>query len=313
VTVFADKPTVVAGGPDGNSIKFELTQNGKPLPSAVAFAKLSTGVLQQNSSERVSAVFPVINTTIKPGDKLGIEISFYGLNPEAAPTVKYKVGGDSNTRLVFIIHLASLAEVELPPEVGPWDIRPLEGFDFREAKKKDATVTEVTLQAFQFGFQGAPVVVANGSKVVLHLYVDESFSASQEGHGAHAHGAPASGGGEHAGHVAWDQVTMAALHGFNLASLDPKLHTVLFDSLVVTMNLTADRPGNYTFMCTVFCGSGHGTMLDRLTIQGPPAPAESSGPPALAPPTAKTPALAVGGMLVALLVAAVAYPRQGRR
>lgn len=304
LTVLAQQATVVAGGPNGSALEFALLLNGKQVPGALAYAALSSTVLQPGTKEKVGALFPAVEAKLRPGDVLGLQVRFFGLNPEQAPAVAYQVGGATNSRLVFQARLASMRDVDLPPEVGPWDVQPLDDFDFRAAARRDPAVKEFTLEAFQFGFHGAPVVVPNGSRVVLHLYVNESYSASQEGHGGHGGHGP----GEAAG--AWDQVQVAPLHGFNLGAYDGKLQTVLFDSLVVTLEFTADRPGNYTFLCTVFCGSGHGTMMDRLSVAGAALQeqeqAQGQPAPAAPQPAARTPAPSAPLVLAAVGGAALA-------
>lgn len=262
----AQEASLVAGGPEGAALKVELAKNGEPVEGAMGLFRLGSTLLQPGEEHRVKLFLPQVEAAFAPGDALGLRVSYYGLNPAERPAIAYKVGGETESRLGLNLRLASMDELDVPAEVGPWPVAPLGEFDFQAAARKDPSAKVFTLRAFQFGFQGAPVVVPNGTKVVLQLYVDESLSGNAEGHDAHGgHGAMA---GDPA--VPWDQSPVTALHGFSLAGLDPRLQTVLFDSLVVTLTFQADKPGDYTFMCTVFCGTGHGTMLDRLTVLPPP-------------------------------------------
>jgi hypothetical protein len=263
VEVFAKvtAPTVVAGGPEGAAFLVQLLHNGEPVEGASSLQKVASGVLTPSEENlQIRLFIPQVDLALAPGDTIGVAISYYGLNTEALPAIAYVVGGDQGSRIGFRLRMASLSELSIPKEAGPWAIAPLEGFDFAAAAKKSPDAKVFTLKAFQFGFHGAPIVVPNGTQVILQLTIDETLSTAGEGHEAHAHGDT---------NASWDQNIVAPLHGFSLQSYDPALSTVLFDGLVTTLTFHAERPGNYTFMCTVFCGSGHGTMLDRLTIEGP--------------------------------------------
>lgn len=261
------QPTLVAGGPDGVAFEVQLTHNGEPVDGASTPVKLDSTLLQPGPLAKMKVFLPQAELSLAPGDTFGLSVKFYGLNPEGQPTVQYDVGGETGSRMIFRLRMASLDEVDLPREqLGAGTVAPLEGFDFQGESKKDPTVKEVALKAFQFGFRPAPIVVPNNTRVVLHITVDETLSSSTEGHDAHGHAA---------GNLSWDQNIATPLHGFSLASYDASLNTVEFDGLVTTLKFTADRPGNYTFICTVFCGTGHGRMLDTLVIQGiAPPPGE---------------------------------------
>jgi cytochrome c oxidase subunit 2 len=56
------------------------------------------------------------------------------------------------------------------------------------------------------------------------------------------------------------EVTM----GFNLA--DFNLRTDIVPGKVVSLELTPDRTGTFTFLCDVFCGSGHEDMSGMLIV-----------------------------------------------
>lgn len=304
LTAKATSPTLVAGGPDKAAFRIELALNGQPVKGASSVQTADTPLMNTGDERKMTMFLPTaeLGIALSPGDKLSLQVSFFGLNPEGNEGMTYMVGGEGGSRVGFRLRMASLDEVEVPKEVGPWPIAPLEGFDFSAALKANPGARVVTLRSFQFGFNGAPVVVANGTKVILQMYVDESLSSSSEGHEAHGHGAPAD--------LAWDANRPEPLHGFSLATYDPKLSTVLFDGLVVTMDFTAARPGNYTFLCTVFCGSGHGAMLDRLEVLGPVgAPPETQGQPQ----TPAEPPKAAPGPEVALVAAGLALLALGLR
>ena len=272
-----DNPTVIPGpplgGPNGAAFHIQLTYNGAPVNGSESFAMASSTVLlpgQQMLHYKVFLPQPD-NLTLAPGDQLGVALTFYGTNPNG-DALSYLVGGDAAnaSRMALTLRYPALSEVLIPPEVGPWPMVPLEGFDFGAAAKAHPGARVFTLLAHQYGFSGAPVVVDNGTEVILQLYVDEALSTDPNGHAAHNHSAPPG--------LAWDGNYVTALHGFSLVSFKPGLSTVLSDNLVVTMHFTADKPGNYTFLCTVFCGSGHGGMLDRLEIRGPVPPPAGENP-----------------------------------
>lgn len=256
------QPTLVAGGPEGNAFTVQLTHNGEPVEGAATSSQVESSLLQPGEPQRLKIFLPQKEVLLAPGDAFGVQVTFYGLNPEGQPAVHYVVGGETGSRLIFRLRMASLDEVDLPrDQLGAGTLAPLEGFDFQQESKKDPRVKEFALKAFQFGFRPAPIVVPNNTKVVLHITVDESLSTANEGHDAHGHmGNP---------NLGWDANEVVPLHGFSLASLDPRLSTVEFDGLVTTLKFTAVGPGNYTFICTVVCGTGHGRMVDKLVIEGP--------------------------------------------
>lgn len=294
--VLAEQPSVVLGGPEGASFLVELTHNGQPVEGAASLQQTS-GALIAPGQFRFRLFFPQPDILLAPGDAFGLRVTYFGTVAEAQPALYYVLGPEL-TRMQFKIRLASLAELRIPSEVGPWPVALVEGFDFEAAAKKNPDAKVFTLRAFQFGYRGAPIVVPNGTKVILQLLVDESLSTAGEGHGGGHHAGGA--GATEAGPGAWDEpAPLTPLHGFSLAGLDPRLHTVLPDGLVVTMPFVADKPGNYTFLCTVVCGSGHAGMMDRMTIEDPPEPQ------ALAP-TELGPAKPIPGVSAVALLAIVA-------
>ena len=52
--------------------------------------------------------------------------------------------------------------------------------------------------------------------------------------------------------------------GFNLA--DFNLRTDIVPGKVATLQLTPDKTGSFTFLCDVFCGSGHEDMNGTLVV-----------------------------------------------
>lgn len=64
----------------------------------------------------------------------------------------------------------------------------------------------------------------------------------------------------------------------------------------VTVNFVAHSPGTFTFFCNFFCGSGHGSMFGRMTVNAVTAAAPSidSFTPANAPTTGGTVVLITG-------------------
>jgi len=52
--------------------------------------------------------------------------------------------------------------------------------------------------------------------------------------------------------------------GFNLA--DFNLRADIVPGKVATLNFTPDKTGSFTFLCDVFCGSGHEDMSGTLIV-----------------------------------------------
>jgi cytochrome c oxidase subunit 2 len=52
--------------------------------------------------------------------------------------------------------------------------------------------------------------------------------------------------------------------GFNLA--DFKLRVDIVPGKVATLDITPDRTGTFTFLCDVFCGTGHEEMSGALVV-----------------------------------------------
>ncbi|HJW11405.1 MAG TPA: cupredoxin domain-containing protein [Albitalea sp.] len=52
--------------------------------------------------------------------------------------------------------------------------------------------------------------------------------------------------------------------GFNLA--DFNLRTDIMPGKVASLDLTPDKTGTFTFLCDVFCGSGHEDMSGTLIV-----------------------------------------------
>lgn len=294
-------PSIVAGGPEGAAFEIQLTHNGEPVEGAVSTQKLPSTLVQAGQSHRMKLFLPQPDLTVAPGDTLGLQVRYFGLNPEGSPAVQYDVGGEQGSRMVFRLRMASFDQLDVPKEVGSWPVAPSEGFDFAAAQKANPTAKVVTLKAHHWGFQGAPVVVPNGTRLILQLTIDESFAEpSTESHESGAEAPPA---------AAWDENLLTATHGFSLASLDPRLSTVLVDGLVITMAFDAIGSGNHTFICTVFCGSGHGRMLNRLTIEGPQAD-QPLNPQQSADPAKGAPGFEGLALLAALGIAGVVARRR---
>jgi cytochrome c oxidase subunit 2 len=52
--------------------------------------------------------------------------------------------------------------------------------------------------------------------------------------------------------------------GFNLADFNARVD--IMPGKVATLRLTPDKTGNFTFLCDVFCGSGHEDMSGTLIV-----------------------------------------------
>ena len=53
-------------------------------------------------------------------------------------------------------------------------------------------------------------------------------------------------------------------HGGNLG----KLRGDVLPGKVTSLQLTADKAGSFTFVCDIFCGSGHEDMSGTLVVAG---------------------------------------------
>jgi cytochrome c oxidase subunit 2 len=53
-------------------------------------------------------------------------------------------------------------------------------------------------------------------------------------------------------------------HGFNIPALNIRANVLPQQS--VRLRVTADKTGRFTFLCDLFCGSGHGEMNGVITV-----------------------------------------------
>ena len=91
-------------------------------------------------------------------------------------------------------------------------------------------VKEFTVRAFQYGFDPDKLEVNLGDKVIIHGYT------SDVPHGL----------------TLWD-------YGVNMK---------LMDKNPVTTEFIADKTGEFTFLCSIPCGSGHSKMQGKLIVKG---------------------------------------------
>lgn len=54
-------------------------------------------------------------------------------------------------------------------------------------------------------------------------------------------------------------------HGFAIPEYD--INEMLNPGEGITVSFIADKPGNFTFFCSVPCGSGHNSMQGRLVVK----------------------------------------------
>ena len=66
-------------------------------------------------------------------------------------------------------------------------------------------------------------------------------------------------------HVRLTITALDADHGFKLDGFH--IERKMQKGEAVTVEFTADHPGNYTFQCSHFCGMGHKRMKGRLTVE----------------------------------------------
>ncbi|MCA1812860.1 MAG: hypothetical protein LC624_02780 [Halobacteriales archaeon] len=245
---------------NGNgTFRVALQKNGADVPGAEAYQKLDDLLLQQDAEYRIHLFIQKVPLDLKPGDTLGFTVTFLGPSLAPAPSMAYTLGGANASGISFRLKYPGMDE--LGYQADGWKHYDAFSFDFDAAKKSAPAGTRVvTLRAFQFGYNGGPIVVDNSTHVVLQLTIDEGFAPGGGDHSGHAHETPAG--------VQWDWGPTAPLHGFSLASYDPRLNAQIRDGEVVVLDFQADRPGNYSYLCIVFCGAGHGNMRDVMTIHG---------------------------------------------
>ena len=91
-------------------------------------------------------------------------------------------------------------------------------------------IKEFTVRAFQFGFDPNVIEVNKGDKVIINAYTSD------------------------------------VPHGFaiNGYGIDLSLYT----SKPQTVEFIADKPGTFTFYCSIPCGRGHGAMRGKFIVKG---------------------------------------------
>jgi hypothetical protein len=299
VVATVENPTVSAGGPNGTSFKVQLGRNGQNVSGAEGFQRLDSALMQPGTDYLIKLFIPKVPLEVKAGDTVDFSLTFYGLNPGAAPTLHYTTGNAS--WIGFRLRYPGLDSLGHTGHNGAKHF-PSAGYDFAALQRARPDAKVFTLKAFQFGFHGAPVVVDNNTHVILQLTIDESLSTAGEGHAGHEHGG---------GNGTWDFEPPSPLHGFSLSSLQPGLETALYDGEVVVLEFDVQQAGNYSFACIVYCGSGHAGMRDVLTVQGAsPAPPAAEGGGGQAPAEKKTPGLEPLAMLAALGAAGLLHRRR---
>jgi len=88
---------------------------------------------------------------------------------------------------------------------------------------------EVSMRAFQFGFDPATITVNKGDTVVLHITSED------------------------------------VTHGFAISEFN--VNTQIPAGQTVDVEFVADRPGTFRFFCSVICGSGHADMAGQLVVR----------------------------------------------
>jgi cytochrome c oxidase subunit 2 len=86
----------------------------------------------------------------------------------------------------------------------------------------------VNVTAFQWGYNPSTITVKQGDNVTLYLTSED------------------------------------VTHGFELDAYG--INTQITPGQITIVNFIADKPGTFTFYCSVFCGSGHSTMQGTLIV-----------------------------------------------
>ena len=96
-------------------------------------------------------------------------------------------------------------------------------------KESNEVIKEFTMTAKRFDFTPSTITVNKGDKVKIII------------------------------------TSMDVTHGFSLP--DFNINERLEPNQPVTIEFVADKVGTFTFGCTIFCGSGHGTMTGMLIVK----------------------------------------------
>jgi len=93
----------------------------------------------------------------------------------------------------------------------------------------DNDVRVITATAFRYNFDPNPIVVNQGERVKIVM------------------------------------TSTDVTHGFLLP--DYKINTLLPVGRPTTIEFVADKQGTFKFLCSVVCGSGHGSMKGKLVVR----------------------------------------------
>src|SRR5258708_9637348 len=65
--------------------------------------------------------------------------------------------------------------------------------------------------------------------------------------------------------VVLELTTLDRLHGFSAPDLN--LHADVAPNTTVRVALTPDKVGTFTFLCDIFCGTGHGDVKGTIVVK----------------------------------------------
>ncbi|HVL87348.1 MAG TPA: hypothetical protein VM681_04970 [Candidatus Thermoplasmatota archaeon] len=255
--VRSDTPNVALFSPQsGMSFTAVLAKNGEPIEATRSYVGVDGGILEAGRVYDLRMFLPAADVAFAKGDSVEIWLTFLGTNPGSNPVAKLLVGGETPSSASWTFSIASLDELGHSHNGFPHF--PLQGFPLDDLRAGVPGGVVINVKAFHWGFSPNPIVVANGSHVFLRIYYDNEADDAEIMEGVVDHPEQPDG----------------AAHSFSLETYKRGLVTRLYPGEVVVMDFLADRPGEYMFLCTVFCGEsqdasrGHGqTMHGQLVVQ----------------------------------------------
>ena len=104
-----------------------------------------------------------------------------------------------------------------------------QGTSLEPSGKLEEGIRVITAKAFRYNFDPNPIVVNQGERVKIVM------------------------------------TSTDVTHGFLLP--DYKINTLLPVGRPTTIEFVADKQGTFKFLCSVVCGSGHGSMKGKLIVR----------------------------------------------
>ncbi len=69
-------------------------------------------------------------------------------------------------------------------------------------------------------------------------------------------------------------VSFDVIHGFSLQMGETSMNAVLMPEMMTMVELTPTQPGEYLYLCNVYCGLGHQDMSGKIIVEGEPISAD---------------------------------------